>query len=288
MKLHTPFLLASCLAISALTPGLSAQESGNPNNTTKKDPFVASGQPAPEAAGAPTRQFLSILHEEFSLDLATAAELQRKNLGDAALYEVLLEQVSKKTAKLESLTSIRTLSGQKATAESILELMYPTEFEPAELPNTVGVSISPEKPGANPDGSQPPAPPAVPNTGALERAVTPSSLEGLRTPATGTAFETRNVGRTIEVEPTLKPSGIIELRFSCDHVVHVGTSKYGQGVSEVTMPEFETRRLTNAFELTAGKPAMIGTVNRTPESKVDADSANRIWFAFVTVDFVKP
>jgi hypothetical protein len=283
MKHNSLLLLAGCLAIT----GLNAQESsGQP--TPKKDPFVAPEGTASAPAETAAQKSLSVLHEEFSLDLATAAELQRKNLGDAALYEVLLEMVSKKTAKQESLTVTRMISGNKASSESISEFMYPTEYEPAEMPNALGVSIVAQRAGRNPDGSQPSAPSGVPDTEALERAVDPASLEGLRTPATGTAFETRNLGRTVEVEPTLQPTGMVSVRISCEHVMHVGTSKYGQGVSEVTMPEFETRRLTNALELTPGKPALAGTVSRTPESKVDADSANRIWFAFVTVDFVKP
>jgi hypothetical protein len=37
-----------------------------------------------------------------------------------------------------------------------------------------------------------------------------------------------------------------------------------------------------------GLPFLLGTMNRPPVSKVDADSDNRIWFAFVTVYSVKP
>jgi len=278
MKHTTMMLFAGWIAMT----GLNAQD-----NRNEIDPFAVDERPAALPAEGPAGRTLSVLHEEFSLDLPTAAELQRKNLGDAALYEVMLEMVSEKTAKQESLTLIRVISGNKGIAESISENIYPTEYEPAELPNTVGVSIVPARPSGGQGGQQ--APQSVPDTDKLERAMDPSSLEGLRTPATGTAFETRNLGRTIEVEAFAElESGFILLRMNCDHVVLAGSSKYGQGVSEVTMPEFETRRLATTLELALGKPALAGTVSRTPESKVDADSANRIWFAFVTVDFVKP
>jgi hypothetical protein len=233
-------------------------------------------------------QLLSIRHEEFSLDLATAAALQRKYLGDAALYQEMLDMVAKGTAKQESMTIVRALPGQKAVGESISELMYPTEWEPAEIPNTVGVRIEPPSPPRNPDGSQPSAPSVVPDLGELNQAPQPSQLGMLIVPATGTAFETRNTGRTLEAESTALPTGEISVRIICEHVVLAGNSKFGQGASELTMPDFETRRISTEMVLSPGRPAMAGTVNRPPNSKVDADAAGRIWFAFVTAHVVEP
>jgi hypothetical protein len=278
MKPSTVMYFFGWLAIG----GLNAQ-----NPAAEKDPFADTSTPIP-AAPAIHQALLSILHEEFSLDLATAADLQRKNLGDAALYEAILNMVAKETAQQESMTIVRALSDQKATVGGIAELIYPTEWEPAELPNTVGVSIVPPRPPRNPDGSQPSTPTAAPDVSGLDQAPQASDLSTLATPATGTAFETRNTGRSLEVAPTLLPTGEISLMMMADHVVFVGNSKFGQGASEITMPDFEAQSLTTTLILSPGRPAMAGTVNRPPNSKVDADAAGRIWFAFVTADVVKP
>ena len=69
--------------------------------------------------------------------------------------------------------------GQKATTESLHEFIYPTEFESAS--------------GSKPD-EKPKAPPAT---------SFPCN------PATPTAFDTRNVGSNLEVEPTLSENGIL-------------------------------------------------------------------------------
>lgn len=275
MKNHPLILIAGLLALPELTAQTPAP---------RQDPYVAATNTTPAAAAPATPRNLALRFEDFSLDLATAAELQRAGLGDAELYERLVAMVGKKEARQESLTVIRARSGEKALAESILETIYATEYEPPELPNTVGVSISPPETAA--DGT---APTAVPDTTKLAGAVTASQLGDLRTPGTPTSFETRNTGRTVEVEPTADQTGsIIDIRFALENVVHVGTSKHGQGLSLVEMPEFESQRTTTAATVSVGKPFLIGTANRPPNSKVDADAANRIWFAYVTASFAKP
>lgn len=275
----------TCFAAGLLV--LSQLHAQEPGTAPRQDPYA---EPAPTpaegvvATGGPVQRNLSLRFEDFSLDLATAAELQRADLGDEELYRRLIAMVGKKEARQESMTVVRSRSGNKALAESILETIYATEFEPPELPNTVGVSISPPKPAA-----EVPAPDTVPETDKLDQAVEAAQLDGLRTPATPTSFETRNSGRTVEVEPTASADwSIIDLRFACDYVLHVGTSKHGQGLSEAEMPEFEVQRSNSAVTVTPGKPFLCGTVNRPPNSKVDADAANRIWFAFVTASYAKP
>jgi hypothetical protein len=276
MKASTCFL-AALLGL----PVLSAQ---TPPPAARQDPYVA---PAPAAGAAPAAQVqrnLSLRVEDFSLDLATAAELQRADLGDEELYRRLVAMVGKKEARQESMTVLRARSGEKVLAESILETIYATEYEPAELPNTVGVSIVPPKPAADV-----PAPDVVPDTDKLDQAVAASRLGDLATPATPTSFETRNTGRTVEAEPTASADWqIIDLRISTDNVLHAGRSKQGQGLSLIEMPEFESQRILAAATVIPGQPFLLGTVNRPPNSKLDADAANRIWFAFVTASYAKP
>lgn len=279
MKTTARFLAAGLLVLSRLP----AQE---PGTTPRQDPYAAD-TPGDVGGVSPASQAarnLTVRVEDFSLDLATAAELQRDDLGDEELYRRVIAMVGKKEARQESMTVIRARSGNKALGESILETIYPTEYEPAELPNTVGVSISPPKPAA-----ETPVPDSVPETDKLDQAVKASQLGDLRTPPTATAFEVRNTGRTVEVEPTASADWeIIDLRISAEQVVLVGTSQHGQGLSLIEMPEFETQRILTAATVIPGKPFLLGTANRPPNSKLDADAANRIWFAFVTASYAKP
>ncbi len=110
----------------------------------------------------------------------------------------------------------------------------------------------------------------------------------LVTPATGTAFETRNVGVTVEAEVVLSEDlKFADVRIMPEHVADVERSTWGQGVSTLEMLTFETQRLSTGATVRIGEPFLLGTLNRPPVSKVDPDSANGVWFAFVTVDISK-
>ena len=86
--------------------------------------------------------------------------------------------------------TVITRSGQSATIESVKEFIYPTEYEPPELPNQVGGNF-----GVDPAGGL-----AGQNAG-----VTPV------TPAHPTAFETTNLGCMLEVLPQLGEDGVVEV-----------------------------------------------------------------------------
>ena len=284
----TSCFLATVLLVS---PSLVAQEPPRAVPAARAgaaDPFASpDGGGTPPAAAidpAAMRQNLSARYEVFSLDLFAAAAQQRENPGDAALYLRLIDMVEKKTAIQESMHVIRCVQGRKSMSENTAEMMYAMEYEPPELPNTVGVSIEPPK---SPTATDNPA--TLPDTTKLENAPPLSMFNGIQTPATPTSFQTRNTGITIEMEASVDPdTGKVQLISSFDNVRHVGVTEQGTGLSKITMPEFEVQKLIGSATVTPGKPFLLGTMNRPPVSKVDADSANRIWFAFVTVDSVKP
>lgn len=268
MKIHS--LLISTLAIAIA----HAQEK-------PADPFreAPSGEPAALEASEPKN--ISICYETFSLPLALAAKLQREQLVDSELYTRLVAAVEKQTARQETFTVLRAKSGQKATTESISEQIYPTEFEPAEIPNSVGVSITP------PSGTEASAP--VLDTEKLKNAANPAVLNGLKTSAAPKAFDTRNTGVTLEIEPTLgNDQRTLDLRLVPEHVALVDRSAWGQGVSTAEMPLFETQRVNTSATVQINQPFLLSTISRPPVSKIDPDSANRVWFAFVTATLAKP
>jgi hypothetical protein len=273
-------LVAGIVAVSRIHAQAPAAPTG-------PDPFAdpsAMGVPTPAAPGAQPNQNLSVRYEVFSLDLATAAGLQRENPGDAATYERMIAMTAKKEARHEAMTIVRCWPQNKAVSQSIAEMTFPTEFEPPELPNTIGVSILPPVSPTADDN-----PPSIPDTAKLKDAPLASQFEGISTPAHPTSFQEYQTGRTFEVEATLVPeTGKIELRMAASDQTFAGMTTAGQGLSKVETPEMESQNLNTSATVTPGKPFLLGTMNRPPVSKVDADSANRIWFAFVTVDSVKP
>jgi hypothetical protein len=224
---------------------------------------------------------VEVRYETFSLPLSEAAALSREVLPDSKLYERLLKMISEGKARQERFTMIRTISGHRGVSEAISETIYPTEYDAPGLPDTVGIQMSP------PRGKDTPA--SVPDLDKLNRAPRAEDLDSVRTPATPTAFETRNLGHTLEVEPNLGADRkTLDLRIAPESVLLAGQSTHGQGLSTAAMPEFETQRLMVAVNVAAGVPHLIGTVNRPPHSTVDPNSANTTWFAFVTARPVIP
>lgn len=103
-----------------------------------------------------------------------------------------------------------TRSGQTSKIEIIEELIYPTEYEPPELPQQVGNQI-----GIGAGGLLAPAPATFPIT-----------------PATPTAFEKRDVGVTLEVNPIVSADRrYIELALKPEMVTFDGFVNYGTPIT---------------------------------------------------------
>ncbi|MBC7978953.1 MAG: tetratricopeptide repeat protein [Armatimonadetes bacterium] len=98
-------------------------------------------------------------------------------LGGATVQLLMRGLDQKKGVDLMSQPSVTTRSGQAASIEIIREFIYPTEYEPPELPNSVGSTTS--------------------SGGALGGGGSSFPV----TPATPTAFEKKDVGVTLEVLP---------------------------------------------------------------------------------------
>ena len=268
---YTTLIVTAFTAVS----GLGQEAPADPYVDHPEDPTGRSAK----KAWVPTN--VSICYETFSMPLSMAAGMRREQLADAEFYDRILSALDQEKVRQESFTLLRGRTGERSTTESVSEQTYPTEFEPPELPNTVGVSIVPpaQKGVGNP----------TPDTEKLQHAPDPESLEGVRTPATPTAFETRNTGVTMEMESTLTADGeFLDLILAPEHVALVGQTISGQGLSTVEMPVFESQRISTGVTLQLNRPFLLGTVNRPPTSEVDPDSANRVWFAFVTGSLAKP
>ena len=145
-------------------------------------PAQTLAQAAAEAGGEQDGPaILSITEETFSLPIADADHLLHDVPSDVLRYARLREMLASSKARLERLTVLRTKSGQRAVAESIDELRYGTEFRHRQTPDQTNPADKADKPAP-----KTPPPPA-------------NAANNSLVPVT---FETRNVGDTLELEPS--------------------------------------------------------------------------------------
>ncbi len=122
-------------------------------------------------------------------------------------FKDLQKLIAEKRATLVGWPVVTTQSGHRAVAEQVDELRYGTEFEPP------GKTITTETPVAS-TASPPSGPAADSNTAHPD--VTKTTINEYGGP---TAFETRNLGVTFEVSPTVAPDGeMIEVDMAPQHV----------------------------------------------------------------------
>jgi general secretion pathway protein D len=183
--------------------------------------------------------------------------------SDGEVKMIMRGLSQKKGTDLMTAPSVTAKSGQKATIEIIREFIYPTEYEPPELPNSVGQSSGVLLPGV----------------GGTTGGSTGGSFPV--TPATPTAFETRNTGVTLEIEPTIGENDfVIDLRFVPEIVEFEGFINYGSPIqsngsdilgntittviteNRIEMPVFSARRVNTALTIYDGYTVAVGGLMR--------------------------
>ncbi|MGJ8726122.1 MAG: Amuc_1098 family type IV pilus outer membrane protein [Roseibacillus sp.] len=169
----------------------------------------------------------------------------------------------KKGTDIMTAPSVLARSGETATIEIIREFIYPTEYEPPELPNNVGT------------------------TGGLGGAGTGAGIFPV-TPATPTAFETRNTGVTLEIQPTIGANDyVIDLRFAPEIVEFEGFINYGSPITSpasdafgnpisititenrIEMPVFASRRVNTGLTIYDGHTVAVGGLMREDVQRVE-------------------
>jgi general secretion pathway protein D len=186
--------------------------------------------------------------------------------SDGQVQVIMRGLAQKKGTDLMTAPSITAKSGQKATIEVIREFIYPTEYEPPELPESGG--------GGGVAGG---------GGGGVAAAIA--------TPATPTAFETRNLGVTLEIEPTIGANDfVIDVRFLPEIVEFEGFINYGSPIlapgtdlfgnaitsviteNRIEMPVFSKRSVNTSLTIYDGYTVAVGGLMRedvqTVEDKV--------------------
>ncbi len=167
----------------------------------------------------------------------------------------------KKGVDLMSAPKVTTKSGNKAVIKVVREFPYPTEFNPPEVP-------------AASTGT---------TTGGITGGVI--ALSGVVTPTTPTAFEKRNLGVTLEVEPVVGPDNYtIDLNLSPEVVEFEGFINYGSPVigptstagiittfditpNVINQPVFSTRKVTTSVSIWDGQTVSLGGLVREDVQK---------------------
>src|SRR5213596_1145032 len=170
-------------------------------------------------------------------------------------FQVVIRALNqKKGIDLLSAPRVTTKSGQRAVIEIVREFRYPTQFTPPQVPNITG--------GGG-------------GTGTVSISVV--------TPTTPTAFETRNTGVTLEVEPVVGPDGVtIDLNLVPQVVEFEGFVNYGSPIfgintsiltnalnsqvlltqNVINQPIFSTRKVTTSVSVYDGSTVVLGGLMR--------------------------
>jgi general secretion pathway protein D len=197
-------------------------------------------------------------------------------LTDPQFQVVMRALQQRKGTDLMTAPSVVTRSGQRAKIEIIREFIYPTEFDPPEIPQDFG--------GGNNfggGGGLGGFAGLQPNFGQA-----PNSFPV--TPANPTAFEMRPVGVTLEVDPVVGADGFtIELNIAPEVVEFEGFINYGSPIqtgavdalgqpttvvlteNRITQPVFSTRKLTTAVTIWDGQTVAIGGLIREDVQHVE-------------------
>ncbi|CAN5494998.1 hypothetical protein BH23VER1_BH23VER1_04500 [soil metagenome] len=179
--------------------------------------------------------------EYYELDhvmLNTLVAEPTDSMDAGTVREAVLELVrTGEATQIESAFMV-TKSGQRAKVESVIEWIYPIEYDPPEIAKNIKGPIS-----------------------------AGTDIMSLLTP---TAFDTRNLGLTFEADPVVDPGGeLIDLNLSPELDVNLGDNTYGQDESTVNHPVIHSLEARLVATLYRGHWAIL-SIHSPPPVAVDA------------------
>jgi hypothetical protein len=204
-------------------------------------------------------EYIDVSQELFT-ELMLGAGAQ---MDDTQLRAKLAELIKQNKASVLETLLCTVRSGQKGSTDSVEDFTYPTEYEPATLP---------KQPDAKSNKNQEPA---------TDVAIGPQP----------TAFEPRNIGSMLQVEPTVSDGGkIIDLRVEPEIVYHTGNQVWAewkgtQGDSPVQTQKFYVMRISTAVLVENGKPMLLAA--QTPKDEKGQLDRKRKLMVFVRADVIQ-
>lgn len=195
----------------------------------------------------------SLLYPSVSAGAAPAVLAAAGVFTDPQFQVVMRALNQKKGVDLLSSPRVTTKSGQRATIEIVREFKYPTEYNPPQLPS-VGSSVITSTLGG-------------------------TTSSAVVTPTTPTAFEVRNTGVSLEVEPTVGGDGsTIDLNLVPQVTEFEGFINYGSPIysadtlltaNVINQPIFSTRKVQTSVTVWDGQTVMLGGLMREDVQKVE-------------------
>ena len=184
-------------------------------------------------------------------------------------FQVVIRALNqKKGVDLLSAPRVTTKNGVKAKIEVVREFIYPTEFDPPQIPQT----FAPPQGGGGGIG--------------LTNTQQPQNFP--ITPTTPTTFTTRNTGVTLSVEPVIGPDGYtVDLQLLPEVVEFEGFINYGSPIfttsvnalgipsrtvvteNEIKQPIFSTRKVETSVSIFDGQTVVLGGLMREDVQKVE-------------------
>jgi hypothetical protein len=233
----------------------------NPNDC---DPFAEPGSPGPRPQINPTRLTEERLRLRLRMETWEAPALAVIRLMDAG--DSATDAAKIRSAFLSGENHATLLFSQAAAmdahtrtpAESIVEVIYPTEYEPPELPPS---NITPAD--------------ARKQTDAWTK-----WLESAGKFAVPTSFETRNTGETFEAiaQPVTIAAKTWDVSATFENVSLLGMKKYGVPDLLIEMPVFSTFRINGLYRMKEGQWRLL-TVQDTPmEANGKPSGQSRVTF----------
>ena len=208
--------------------------------------------PPPVVELPPVAPFgLNFVAEWIEVDLASLPKLLRKHGGEVdstPLYEEVAELVEAEKAKsVEVIAGRVSPSGERIKIESIDEVIYPTEYDPAEIPNQI----------------------------TLDKDSNADLIPG--TPPNPTAFETRNTGITVELETSIDENNrLLDVNLAPEHVeyyerdYHVAEEDARDSLlANVWSPRFYTMRVATRIRMKPDSIVLVGTFTPREEERRD-------------------
>jgi len=254
--------------------GATVNQADYPFNTTGQNPVTAGNRSGNLAISGNAIDSL-LLGTTTSQLLAPGIFGFGGLLTDPQFQVVVRALNQKKGVDLLSAPRVTTKSGQRAVIEIVREFRYPTQFQPPQIPQTVG---------------------AVRSEGVAGDIIPLGSASTIPvTPTTPTAFETRNTGVTLEVEPVVGPDGVtIDLNLVPQVVEFEGFINYGSPIlspstsffdslasvirttpqnvitpNVINQPIFSTRKVTTSVSVWDGQTVVLGGLMREDVQKTE-------------------
>lgn len=186
--------------------------------------------------------------------------LSDESTSDSTLHQQLLELSKTGKAEILETSMVGCGSGFKSTVESIREEIYPTEYDPPCIPTNIPEGgVIPHQVGFNPVMRSFPA------------------------------FETRNTGVTLEIQPSHQSDAIIDLRLVPEIIQRLRYEVWFEhqdqwGKVDFKFPIYETWRSNSALPLKSGKFALLSIIS--PKRKLPTPFEDSRVLVFVRADLM--